>query len=173
MGDASSYMPRLFVAALLLVSAIPALAESVMERSKADELVFMSDEEPAMRRAFQQARATLDEFLQKAKSPPGGTASYSLKVGIRDGKDVEYFWVGDFIQSDSGFTGTINNQPRLVKNVKFGQRYSFPREHIVDWTYVDRNERRMVGNFTLCALLTKEPAQEAEAMKKRFGLRCE
>lgn len=162
-----------FLAALLLAVAMPAAAQSLQERAKADELVFMADEEPAMRRAFEKARATLDDFLQKAKSPPPGTVGYSLKVGIRDGKDVEYFWLGNLAESGAGFVGTINNQPRLVKNVQFGERYSFPREHIVDWTYIDRSERRMVGNFTLCALLTKESAQEAEAVKKRYGLRCE
>lgn len=166
-------MSRLVVTALFLCFAGPAVSQSVVERAKADELVFMKDEEPAMQRAFEQARATLDEFLKKAKDPPPGTTSYSLKVGIREGKDVEYFWAGSFVQTDSGFTGTINNEPRMVKRVRFGQQYSFPREHIVDWTYIDRNERRMVGNFTICALLTKESPQEAEATKKRFGLRCE
>jgi uncharacterized protein YegJ (DUF2314 family) len=151
----------------------PVSSQSFQERAKADELVFMADEEPAMRRAFEKAKATLEDFLQKAKSPPTGTVGYSVKVGVRDGRNVEYFWVGEFVQNASGFTGTINNHPRLVKNVHFGQRYTFRREHIVDWTYIDRNERRMVGNFTVCALLTKEPPEEAEAEKRRYGLRCE
>jgi uncharacterized protein YegJ (DUF2314 family) len=162
-----------YLLATVAFVACHAAAQSVVERAKADELVFMRDEEPAMQRAFEKARATLEDFLQKAKSPPAGTTSYSLKVGVRQGKDVEYFWVGNFTQTDSGFTGTINNEPRMVKSVKFGQQYSFPREHVVDWTYIDRNERRMVGNFTVCALLTKESAAEAEATRKRFGLRCE
>jgi uncharacterized protein YegJ (DUF2314 family) len=164
---------RYLLAALALLTTCPSSAQSVVERAKADELVFMRDEEPAMQRAFEKARATLEDFLQKAKSPPAGTTSYSLKVGIRQGEDVEYFWVGNFTQTESGFSGTINNEPRMVKSVKFGQQYAFPREHIVDWTYIDRTERRMVGNFTVCALLTKESAAEAEATKKRFGLRCE
>lgn len=150
-----------------------AAGQSVTERAKAGELVFMGDEEPAMRRAFEKARSTLDAFLEQAKAPPPGTGGYSLKVGIREGKDVEYFWVGDFAATESGFIGTINNEPRMVKSVRLGQRYSFPKQHIVDWTYIDRNERRMVGNFTVCALLTKESAAEAEATKKRFGLRCD
>jgi uncharacterized protein YegJ (DUF2314 family) len=164
---------RYLLATLALLTTCPAIAQSVVERAKADELVFMRDEEPAMQRAFEKARAPLEDFLQKAKSPPAGTTSYSLKVGIRQGEDVEYFWVGNFTQTESGFSGTINNEPRMVKSVKFGQQYAFPREHIVDWTYIDRTERRMVGNFTVCALLTKESAAEAAATKKRFGLRCE
>jgi uncharacterized protein YegJ (DUF2314 family) len=164
---------RYLLPTLAILATCSSVAQSVVERAKADELVFMRDEEPAMQRAFEKARATLEDFLHKAKSPPAGTTSYSLKVGIRQGNDIEYFWVGNFTQMESGFVGTINNEPRMGNTVKFGQQYAFPREHVVDWTYIDRNERRMVGNFTVCALLTKESAAEAEATKKRFGLRCE
>jgi uncharacterized protein YegJ (DUF2314 family) len=167
------YYMRTAIAAIALTAPTLGLAQTVVERAKADELAFMGDEEPAMKRAFQKARATLDQFLEQAKSPPAGTVSYSLKLGIREGRDVEYFWIGKFTQTESGFTGTINNEPRMVKSVKFGQQYAFPREHIVDWTYIDRDERRMVGNFTMCALLTKESQAEQEATKKRFGLKCE
>ena len=166
-------MLRVLALTVLFCSSAVADAQSVQERAKKDELVFMNDDEPAMREAFQKARDSLDEFLSKAKSPAPGTTGYSLKVGIRDGEKVEYFWIGDFLETATGFTGTISNHPRMVKRVSFGQRYSFEREHIVDWTYVDRNEKRMVGNFTVCALLTKEPAAQAEATKKRYGLRCE
>ena len=166
-------MLRVLALALLLCASAIAHAQSVLDRAKKDELAFMDDEDPAMREAFQKARASLDEFLSKARSPAAGTTGYSLKVGVRDGEKVEYFWVGEFLETATGFTGTINNHPRMVKGVSFGQRYSFPREHIVDWTYIDRNERRMLGNFTVCALLTKEPPAEAEAAKKKYGLRCE
>ena len=165
------------VPAALLASAVAAAslcsAQSLAERAKADELVFMGDKEPAMQRAFSQARASLDDFLRKAKNPAAGTTSYGLKVGVREGTSVEYFWLVDFIQSQDGFVGTISNEPRMVKTVRYGQRYTFAREHIVDWVYVDRNQRRMMGNFTACALLTKEPASEAEAVKKQYGLQCD
>ena len=165
-------MKRVLTASLAL-ACVCAGAQAVVERAQSDELVFMGDEEPAMRKAFESARASLDEFLSLARSPAAGTSHHALKVGVREGKKVEYFWVGEFSQTDGGFVGTINNQPRMVKSVAFGQRYNFTRGQIVDWTYIDRNERRMAGNFTLCALLTKESQQEADATKKRYGLRCE
>jgi uncharacterized protein YegJ (DUF2314 family) len=61
----------------------------------------------------------------------------------------------------------------MVRTVKFGQRYGFARARIVDWTYIDKGKRAMVGNFTLCALLTKESRSEAEAMKRRFKIDCD
>ena len=162
------------VAAILVAGlSSEALCQSVEERAKKQELVFMEDEEPAMRRAFETARASLDGFLEKAKNPPADAAGFALKVGVREGKNTEYFWVNELHEKDGQFTGKINNEPRMVKTVRMGQHYAFPRAHIVDWMYIDRAQRRMVGNFTMCALLTKDPPVEAAAAKKRFGLTCE
>jgi uncharacterized protein YegJ (DUF2314 family) len=115
-----------FFASFALVSL--STAQTVVDRARADELVFMSDNDPAMRQAFARARATVDEFLSKAKEPAPGTVHYAVKVGVREGKDTEYFWVGDFTEDTSGmFSGRIDNEPRLVKKVKEGQRYTFPK----------------------------------------------
>jgi uncharacterized protein YegJ (DUF2314 family) len=61
----------------------------------------------------------------------------------------------------------------MLKSVKFAQTYKFSKSQIVDWTYLDRPNRKMAGNFTACALLSKESPADAEAMKKRYGLNCE
>jgi uncharacterized protein YegJ (DUF2314 family) len=93
---------------------------------------------------------------------------------ISQGDNTEYFWVNGLTQKpDGSFEGTIANEPRMVRTVKFGQRYGFARARIVDWTYIDKGKRAMVGNFTLCALLTKESRSEAEAMKRRFKIDCD
>ena len=39
--------------------------------------------------------------------------------------------------------------------------------------HLEPAKNRMHGNFTACALLSKEPPKEAEAFKKQYGLRCE
>ncbi len=164
---------RLVLLSLVLVASHSSLAQSLVDRAQRDELVFMADEDPAMVQAFEKARATLDDFLLTAQSPPPGTSSFAIKVGVRDGDDVEYFWITDFAETDGLFSGKIDNQPRLVKTVQFGQVYRFPKGHIVDWTYVDVSQGRMLGNFTACALLTKESPSDAQAMKERYGLECE
>ena len=148
-------------------------AQTVSERANKGDLVFMEDEEPAMQKAFAKAAESLDEFLALAKAASPAHSSFSMKVAISQGKKTEYFWVNKFVEVSPGtFEGEIGNEPRMVKTVKFGQRYVFPRSRVVDWTYLDRANRRMVGNYTLCALLTKESKAEAEAMKKRFNLDC-
>ncbi len=167
-------MQKLLALSLLLACqlGLPAHAKDLAAKAERDEVVFMPDDDPAMRRAFQQARATLDDFLAKAAKPPKGTDHYAVKVGIRDGKQTEYFWISDFSAKSGKFSGQISNEPQLVSNVEAGETYQFGKGEIVDWLYVDNNSGRMMGNFTACALLSKEPPAVAADMKKRFGLHC-
>lgn len=153
------------------VSLGTANAQTLVERVKRDEIAHMSEEEPAMRSAFEKARASLDTFLALAKSPAPGTDRYALKVAISDGQNTEYFWVVDFSGDGKQFTGVLNNEPRLVMKHRYGEKIAFRRDQIADWTYMDTNNRRMHGNFTACALLTKEPPAQAAEFKRQYGLR--
>lgn len=155
------------------VSLGTANAQTLVERVKRDEIAHMSSEEPAMRSAFEKARASLDTFLAQAKSPAPGTDRYALKVAISDGENTEYFWVIDFAGDSKQFTGVLNNEPRLVMKHRYGERIAFRRDQIADWTYMDAPQRRMHGNFTACALLTKEPPAQAAEFKRQYGLRCD
>jgi uncharacterized protein YegJ (DUF2314 family) len=165
------YLPVL----LALAAGLPlAQGAAPSERASNDEITYMASEEPAMREAFRQAAATLDEFLAAAARPRPGTGNYALKVAVSDRRNTEYFWVADFARKGEGFTGVLSNEPRLVRKYKNGQRFTFSRKQIVDWMYIDESQTppRMMGNFTACALLTKEPPAEAEAFKKQYGLLC-
>lgn len=155
------------------VSLGTANAQTLVERVKRDEIAHMSQEEPAMRSAFEKARASLDTFLAQAKSPAPGTNRYALKVAISDGQNTEYFWVVDFSGDGKQFTGVLNNEPRLVMKHRYGEKIAFRRDQIADWTYMDAPQRRMHGNFTACALLTKEPPAQAAEFKRQYGLRCD
>ena len=94
-------------------------------------------------------------------------------MAIRDkNTENEYFWITPFKEQDGRFSGRIDNSPRWVKSVKFGQTFAFSEDEIVDWLYMDGG--KMKGNFTVCAIMKREPSQaEVEAVKKRFGLECE
>ncbi|MBX3498442.1 MAG: DUF2314 domain-containing protein [Alphaproteobacteria bacterium] len=158
---------------LLLLDIGAAIAQSALERARRDEIVSMSDSDPAMAAAFAKARAGLDGFLALLDKPPPDTRLYAVKLLVRDGEKGEYFWVTDLARSGDRFTGQINNTPRSVTTVREGQVMTFGREEIRDWMYVDDRRRRMVGNFTLCALLTRESRKNAEEMKRATGLVCD
>lgn len=156
--------------ALLLA---PSFAQTIVERAQRDEITIMANEEPAMRRAFERASATLDQFLAEARAPKPGTSSYAMKVALSDGRNNEYVWINDFVAVGDRFSGVLDNEPRMVKTHKLGERIEFSRMQVVDWTSNDRAGGRMVGNFTACALLSKEPPAQAEEFKRRYGLKCE
>lgn len=158
---------------LMLIVCVPqlAMAETLIDKAKKDSGVDMSDEEPAMQKAMERARAGLDDFLRKAGSPPPDTVQYSVKVRVSDGEKEEYVWLSNLKGQGDLWSGRIENLP-VIRSVKKGQSYSFAKSEIVDWTYVDKSKKKVVGNFTTCALLTKEPPSVAEALRKEYGLEC-
>ena len=164
-----------FILAACLCSGLPltAAAQTISEKAAQDRLVYMADAEPAMRAAFEKAYASLDEFIAKARQSAAGDGTFAVKVGIRDGQDTEYMWLNELHFADGRLSGRINNQPRMVATVEYGQTYAFAREQVVDWTYRDEKSGRMMGNFTACALLMKEPAARAEAFKRQYKLVCD
>lgn len=126
--------------ALLLYSAAissSAFSQSFTDKAKKDSAVDMSDEDPAMQKAMERARAGLEDFLRKAGSPPPDTDQYSVKVRVSEGDKQEYLWVSNLKAQGDLWSGRIDNLP-IIRSVKKGQSYSFAKTEIVDWTYLDR-----------------------------------
>ncbi len=156
---------------LTLIIPLSACGQSVVDRAENDELYLAADDDKDMEDAFRKAREGLDGFLRLSKSPTLGKSDFSVKVGITEGENTEYFWISPFQETADAFAGILNNEPRMVTTVRMGQEVTFTKEQIVDWLYSDQGQ--MVGNFTACAMLKKEPDSERRAFEQRFGLRCE
>ncbi len=168
-------MQRLCMLSIVLsVLLLPpsAFSQSFTDKAKKDSAVDMSDEDPAMQKAMERARVGLDDFLRKAGSPPPDTDQYSVKVRVSEGHSHEYLWVSNLRAQGDLWSGRIDNLP-MIRSVKKGQSYSFAKTEIVDWTYIDKSKKKVVGNFTTCALLTKEPPGVAESIQKQYGLECD
>ena len=168
-------MQRLVALAVgLIVVAIspPVFSESFTDKAKNDGTVEVSDEDPAMQKAMARARAGLESFLKKAGSPPSDTSQYSVKVRVSEGESLEYLWISDLKGQGDLWSGRIENVP-VVRSLKKGQAYSFAKTEIVDWTYVDKGRKKVIGNFTTCALLTKEAPEVAQDIQKKYGLECD
>jgi uncharacterized protein YegJ (DUF2314 family) len=146
-------------------------AQTMLDRAERDELFYVPHDDPQMAAAMRKARATLPEFLALARAAKPPTEGFSVKVAIPDGSGAEYFWIFPFEEKDGRITGKINNTPRSTRKVKMGQTIEFKQSEIVDWLYFD--DGKMKGNYTACALLKREPKQQAEAFKQRFGLECD
>jgi uncharacterized protein YegJ (DUF2314 family) len=157
-----------FIVLVSLLAATPLAAQTVLEKAARDETASVADTDPRHGAAMRKAQSTLADFLKVAAAPKPGTLGFSLKVAVREGERVEYFWITPFTNNGSQFSGEINNTPRVVHSVKLGQT---AQSDIVDWLYIENGMMR--GNYTACALLKSAPKNEAEEFKKTFGLNCD
>lgn len=155
---------------LLVASSSAACGQSAVDRAEKDELYMVDGKDAEMKEAFQQARLGLDDFLSTWRNPPAGITGFSVKVGVSEGENTEYFWISPFREEAGSFVGVVNNEPQLVTSVKLGGEIAFANDQIVDWLY--NKQGRMVGNYTARAMLKKEPESERRAFEQRFGLRC-
>lgn len=159
------------IALIGLLAATPLAAQTVLEKAARDEIATVANTDPNMAAAMRKAQSTLADFLKIAAAPRPGTQGFSLKIAVREGERVEYFWITPFTINGSQFSGEINNTPRVVHSVKMGQTITFAQADIVDWLYIENGMMR--GNYTACALLISAPKNEAEEFKKTFGLNCD
>ena len=141
------------------VSSEPEKSKITEAPKSADQAVFVSSSDPEMNAAIKKARASLDSFWTKLANSAAGETDFSLKVAIKDGKKVEHFWVIGVKRDGDKISGTINNEPELVKNVAFGEHYEFTEDVISDWLY--RRNGKMVGNETMRPLLKRMPEDAA------------
>ena len=164
---------RMFAGMVCLLTAVlplPVLAEG---STGDDPLVMVEEQDPAMAQAFTKARAGLDTFLALMQKAPEGLSDFAVKVGIRENDKEEFFWLTQVQADGLGFRGLISNKPGMVKGVTLGQQYAFARTQIVDWMYIDRQQRRMMGNYTLCAIISHEPPEKAARLREGFRLQCD
>jgi uncharacterized protein YegJ (DUF2314 family) len=167
-----------YIAGLVLLAVVsynfldgPYASGTLMDKARRDDVALVEKNDPDMAAAFHKARETLPEFLALARAPRPTASKLAVKIAIPAGDDDEYFWVSQFAPRGDKYGGRINNTPRAAKQVKLGQLVEFSEAEIVDWLYME--DGKMRGNFTACALLKREPADQVEAMKKQYGLSCE
>jgi uncharacterized protein YegJ (DUF2314 family) len=161
-------------ALLILIAALaiaPSDARTALEKAERDELIRIPEGDPDMAMAMRRARATLGDFLKLARKPKPSMTGFALKVGMEHRAGVEYFWVAPFEVRETTFVGRVNNELRDIRHIKIGQMIEFTETEIVDWMY--REDGKMKGNFTACALLKRETKASADAFRKKFGLTCD
>ena len=148
-----------------------AAAQSIQERVARDELAIVEPDDPDMVAAIRKGRETLPEFLALASAPKPAMTNFSVKVAVRSEQQYEYIWIAPFKEENGTYFGVIKNIPRWATHLKKGDVLTFAESEIVDWLYIE--DRKMKGNFTVCATLRKEPKSEAELFKKQYGLNCD
>jgi uncharacterized protein YegJ (DUF2314 family) len=147
------------LAAFALTAALTASLSSAAS-AQSGSMIRVPNDDPEMAAAIAKARASLPAFWQALEQPGPGEEGFALKVAVRDGADVEHFWLIDVARADGKLSGTVNNEPEIVGNVANGERYEFSEADISDWLF--QRNGKMVGNETLRPLLKRMPKGDAE-----------
>lgn len=157
----------------LIASLIPdeARSQSVLQKAKEGETARVRSDDGDMEAAKRKARSTLPQFLALARDPKPGMSGFAAKIGVPYEDGNEFLWMNPLEFKGDRIIGTINNEPRYAKNVKYQQRISFRETDIVDWMY--RQDGKMKGNHTACALLKRDTPANREAFRREYGLECE
>jgi uncharacterized protein YegJ (DUF2314 family) len=132
-----------------------------------DKVVGVEADDELMTKAIAEARATVDEFIGALEGQDPGDESFTVKVPVRDGDEVEHFWLSNVSYADGEFTGAIDNDPQFVSNVRVGQQYSVAKEGISDWMYF--HDGVAIGNRTLRAMFPRMPEEEVAALEEMLG----
>lgn len=114
-----------------------------------------------MDEAIAKAKKTVDKFIQVLESGEG--ENFAVKAPIKDGEDVEHFWITDVTFKKDKFTGRIGNDPGIVSNVEIGQKWTIAKDEISDWMFM--RDSKMHGNYTMRPLLKTMPEEQAKALR--------
>lgn len=153
---------------LIAILAVFALGASLPMSASAGSgsMIRVPNNDPDMAAAIAKARASLPAFWKSLEQPGPGEEGFALKVAVKDGADVEHFWLIEVSREGGKLTGTINNDPEIVGNVSNGERYEFTEADISDWLF--QRNGKMVGNETLRPLLKRMPEADAEYYRAMY-----
>jgi uncharacterized protein YegJ (DUF2314 family) len=120
--------------------------QTVTHRDGQPPVVGVEQGDPEMQAAIQKAQATLDEFVTALQRPGDRVFAIKAAMPTPDGSH-EHIWVGSVAYADGVFTGTIDNEPVNLPNIKLGQQVQIPRAHVSDWLILNGEEMR--GGYTI------------------------
>jgi uncharacterized protein YegJ (DUF2314 family) len=132
-----------------------------------NEIIKIAEVDTEMDLAMENARNTLPEFIERLNNPLQGDKDFSLKVMVEDDYGVEHFWVSDISVKEGVFEGFIANEARTVKVVTVGQKVSFNKDLVSDWSFSNNGVRK--GSYTLKVLLKRMPKEQADYYKEAVG----
>lgn len=119
-----------------------------------------------MNAAIGEARARLPEFLAALKRGGPSLARFSVKAKYELPSGAEYIWIGDVSYNGTSFSGRLENVPRDIKGLKYGDAVTIHSDAVGDWLYVD--DGQLIGAFTLRVIYRRMSPAQQEAFKQQL-----
>lgn len=111
-----------------------------------------------MAAAIAEAQETLDTFSEALAQRQPGQTDFAVKYGeTTTGGGTEYLWITQLRMWQDGFTGSVNNKPVHLQQLKEGDEVRVERNQVVDWMFMQNGKLR--GGYTVAALTHGTPNQ--------------
>jgi uncharacterized protein YegJ (DUF2314 family) len=141
----------LMIAACILISC------SGQNTKSSDPVVYAKAKDPELEKAKQDALSKLDYFINSFNAHSNDTTyQYSLKVDFVDNGEHEHMWI--FLNKiiNEQFQGLLENEPQIVKNIKFGDIVRVTKDQIEDWIIMDSKTNNWEGGYSVKVLQKRQ-----------------
>ncbi len=112
-------------------------------------MIEIDSNHPAMKRAVEEAKQRLPEFLTAVEEGRG--SCHSIKAPITVDDVTEFIWITLTCIEGGRVYGQIGNNPVNLGSLRLGSNVVVPVEDIVDWMHLDE-QGHPVGGFSLKAI---------------------
>lgn len=141
---------------------------SVVERPGNPAVVNFERDDEEMARAVEQARDTVEKFIEELPELRERGDYFSVKVPIQAGSGTEHIWLDAPTFENGSFHGKIGNEP-LEGPLKLGDRVITPLAVISDWMAVRDGE--LYGGFTVLVVRARMSPEQQSAFDESVGFR--
>ena len=113
-----------------------------------------------MEAAFQQARDTLDSFIQKIGTSPPNRTLVAVKVRfVLPDSSSQDMWVDGITYQDGSFHGAMGDDIPSLK-LSIDDKITIARKDIVDWMIVE--DGKLIGGYTIRLVFQRMSPEQKE-----------
>jgi uncharacterized protein YegJ (DUF2314 family) len=131
-----------------------------------DPTFAVSKDNELVNAAMNDARNSIDKLITEMEKGQEGFMA-SIKVKVTDKDQVEYMWLSNLKYENGTFSGKIDNDPEIVKNVSYGDQWQTPKNEVCDWIY--QKDGKLFGNYTFKASIKNLSKERQSDLLKDYG----
>lgn len=126
-------------------------------------VVSLPENDPELAAAAAEAKRRWPEFVRAYQEQRADTRDFAVKFTFAEGGQTESMWVTVISLDARQISGTLANDPVLVRNLRQGSRVQRKVSEITDWMYF-RNDS-LVGGYSVQVILNREKAKAPDGSK--------
>lgn len=126
----------------------------------------VSEDDDALRAASHAARMSFPTFVARlADSSASGTVR-TVQVRLTDGVNVEHIWLDSVRYDGRALSGTLNDDPVVLRSMRRGTRVTTVPDQLVDWIAID--DGRLCGGYTVRLEYRHASRSDRDALARAF-----